>query len=374
MRSSHRSYIAGALAAGLAALAAGCARHAAPAPALRAMPVVVQPVRWTPVSQTTQYVATLLSRQTATLYPQVTGYIRQIRVHSGDRVRAGQLLMMVDPLKQQATVKSQSEALRAQAALLSYDRQQLRRAEALWRAKVVSRQDVEQARSTYANARAQLAALRAQLRAQRVQLRYYDIVAPRAGIVGDIPVHVGDLVSNATPLTTVVQPGNLEAYIYVPVERARQLRPGLAVQLVNANGRVLATSRIRFISPQVDATAQTVLVKAVFGDEGGGLRNQQYVKARIVWGTRPAILAPVLDISQINGRQFAFIAAPGPRGFVARQVLLTVGAIVGNNYVVKSGLRPGDRLIVSDTQFLVSGMPVVPLPPRPPAAAARRGK
>ncbi len=364
------------LATPAAALAfAGCGGHATPlAQPMRALPVMVMPVRLTPVAQTTQYVATLQSRLTATLHPQVTGYIRAIRVHAGERVPAGRLLMVIDPLKQQATVRSQAGALAAQRAQVAYDRQQLQRAEALWKAKVAARQELDQARSAYASAAAQLAALQAQLREQQVELRYYDIVAPRAGIVGNIPVHVGDLVTNTTELTTVDQPGNLEAYIYVPVERAAGLRPGLPVQLVGASGKVQASSRISFISPQVDASAQTILVKAVFGDEGGRLRNQQTVNARIVWGRKPAMLAPVLDVSQINGRQFVFVAEPGPHGYAARQVMITVGPIIGNNYVVESGLKPGDRMIVSGTQFLVSGMPVMPMtppakgaPPRAPA-------
>lgn len=368
-----RQWIAAALCACLALVAGACdSQRKPPAQAMHALPVMVMPIALHPVSQSTQYVGTLQSRFSATLYPQVTGYIHKIDVHAGDRVKAGQLLMVIDPLKQKATVRSQASTLAAQAALVAYDRQQLLRAQALWKDKVAARQDLDQARSTYAAAQAQLAALRAQLREQQVQLRYYNILAPHSGIIGNIPVHSGDLVTNATLLTTLNQPGNLEAYINVPVERAAVLRPGLPVQLVNSAGKALAQSRISFISPQVNANSQTVLVKATFNDDRGRLRDQQYVEARIVWGTHPAMLAPVLDVSQINGRQFAFIAAPAAKGFIARQVRIHVGAIVGNNYVVESGVRPGDRMIISGTQFLVSGMPVMPI--APPSGAPPRPK
>ena len=111
-------------------------------------------------------------------------------------------------------------------------------------------------------AQAQMDALDAQVREQEVQLHYYNVVAPRGGIVGDIPVRVGDRVTTSTQLTTVDKPGSLEVYVYVPIEHSSQLKMNLPVQVLDSDGKVLANSRISFISPQVDNTTQTVLVKA----------------------------------------------------------------------------------------------------------------
>ena len=80
----------------------------------------------------------------------------------------------------------------------------------------------------------------ANVREQQVQLHYYQVVASRAGIVGDIPVRVGDRVQTTTQLTTVDRPGSLEAYVYVPVEKSAQLKMNLPVDLVDASGKVLA--------------------------------------------------------------------------------------------------------------------------------------
>lgn len=348
--------------------------QAAQAGAMRAMPVAVLSVAPRSVSQSTTYSATLKSRRSTTIYPQVTGYIRSIAVRSGDAVHVGQPLMVIDPLKQQATVGSQISARDAQAATVAYDLQQLRREEALYEAQVTSRQELDQARSTYTAAKAQLDALSAQVTEQQVQLQYYRITSPLTGTVGDIPVHLGDLVQNTTLLTTVDQPGNLEVYVYVPVEQAAQLHRGLPVQLLDGNGNVLAQSRIDFISPQVDDASQTVLVKAAVGDDHGRLRTLQYITARIVWGAETHIVIPVLSAIRLNGLFFAFVAKPQGKGAVAAEVPIQVGPIVGNDYVVLGGLQPGDKLIVSGTQFLVDGMPVMPMtgpPPGAPAAPAR---
>jgi RND family efflux transporter MFP subunit len=127
---------------------------------------------------------------------------------------------------------------------------------------VVSRQDLDQAKSARDAAQAQLDSLDAQVREQEVQLHYYKVVAPASGIVGDIPVHVGDRVSTTTQLTTVDKPGSLEVYVYVPIERSGQLKMNLPVDVIDSEGKTLVQSRVSFISPQVDNATQTVLVNA----------------------------------------------------------------------------------------------------------------
>src|SRR5208283_3410778 len=134
------------------------------------------------------------------------------------------------------------------------------------------------------------------------------VVAPRAGVVGDVPVRVGDRVLTTTTLTTVDRPGSLEAYIYVPIEK-----------------------------------------------------SAQFSRARVIWASeeRPAI--PVVAVSRIGGLYFAFVAEPDQKGgFIVHQKPIQIGQIVGNNYVVLDGVKPGDKVVVSGTQFLVDGVPVVP--------------
>ena len=178
------------------------------------------------------------------------------------------------------------------------------------------------------------------------------------GIVGDIPVRVGDRVTVSTLLTTVDEPGALEAYIYVPAARARELRPGLPVKLLDENGTLLAEKQITFVSPQVDPETQTVLAKAALGSAKANLRIAQQVRAQITWGTREGQVVPVLAVQRINGQFFAFAAVKEDKGTAARQRLLKLGDIIGNDYAVLEGINPGDHVIVSGLQFLQDGAPV----------------
>ncbi|MGC1453145.1 MAG: efflux RND transporter periplasmic adaptor subunit [Candidatus Sulfotelmatobacter sp.] len=327
-----------------------------------AMPVKVLEAQAVAVNDASEYVATLKSRDSAVIMPQVEGQITQIFVHSGDRVEAGSPLIEIDPLKQQATVKSQESARAAQEAQLSWAKKQYERTQGLAAAGVVSKQDLDQAKSTLDAAQAQLEALDEQVKEQQVQLHYYKVVALRSGIVGDIPVHVGDRVATTTQLTTVDQPGSLEAYVYVPIERSSQLKMNLPVQVLDSNGKVLADSRVSFISPQVDNTTQTVLLKARIANGNDALRQSQFIRARVVWGTHKNPQVPILAVSRLSGQYFAFVAEPQNGGsFVARQKPLKIGQTVGNDYEVQDGIKPGDKVIISGTQFLLDGVPVIPL-------------
>ena len=323
-----------------------------------AIPVQVQVVESKPIAETTEYLALLKSRHSATINPQVEGYITGIFVKSGDRVAAGTALLQIDPLKQEATVNSQEATRLAQESNLNLARVNLERAKKLAEAGVIAKSDLDNAQTNYDTAVAQLKSLEHQVEQQKVELRYYKVSSPMDGIVGDIPVRVGDRVIVSTLLTTVDEPGALEAYLYIPAARGKDLRLGLPVKLLDEAGSVRTTSQITFVSPQVDQETQTVLAKAAVPNSKANLRIAQQVRAQVVWGSAAGPVAPVLAVTRINGQFFVFVAEKNAKGTIARQRGVKVGEIIGNDYAVLDGLKPGDHLIVSGTQFLQDGAPV----------------
>jgi RND family efflux transporter MFP subunit len=323
-----------------------------------ATPVQVQLVESKPIADATEYLALLKSRHSATINPQVEGYITKIFVKSGDHVAAGAALLQIDPLKQEATVNSQDATRLAQESNVNLARVNLDRAKKLAEAGVIAKSDLDNAQTNYDTAVAQLKSLEHQVEQQKVELRYYKVSSPTDGIVGDIPVRVGDRVIVSTLLTTVDEPGALEAYIYIPAARARNLRLGLPVKLLDENGNLRTESQITFISPQVDPDTQTVLAKAAVPNPKANLRIAQQVRAQVVWGDASGPVVPVLAVTRINGQFFVFVAEKGPKGAVARQRVVKLGEIFGNDYAVLDGLKPGDHLIVSGTQFLQDGAAV----------------
>jgi multidrug efflux pump subunit AcrA (membrane-fusion protein) len=111
----------------------------------------------------------------------------------------------------------------------------------------------------------------------------------------------------------------------------------------------------------VDNALQGILVKAPLHSSLDKFRNAQLVKARVVWSTAPAPTIPVLAVTRIGGQSFVYVATLTEHGSVAKQRAVTLGDTIGNDYAVDGGLKPGEKVIVSGTQFLIDGAPVKPI-------------
>ena len=266
--------------------------------------------------------------------------------------------MQIDPRRQRAEVSNYDSQRASKQAALQWAKSQLARTKALAASGVVSRQDLEQAQSNYDGAVADVKALDAQIDSSKVQLKYYSVFAPTDGTVGDVPVHVGDRVTNTTPLTTIDERSGLEVYISIPSEHAADVKMGSPVEVVDAAGNVLLKSNVYFISPQVETGTQSILVKAPADKAADTLRNLQLVRARIVWSTHSGVTIPVIAVTRISGQFFAFVAEDDNGKVVARQKPLELGEIVGNNYSVISGLNAGEKVVVAGGQNLTDGAPI----------------
>jgi RND family efflux transporter MFP subunit len=324
-----------------------------------AMAVEIVTLEARPVEQTTEFVGTVKSRRSTDIQPQVEGFITRIAAKPGQRVSAGTLLMEIDSRLQQGQIAS-LESVRSQREIdVTYARQEADRASKLLAAGAASQMDADRAANDLKAAEAQLKTVQEQIRTARTDLGYYRVTAPTAGIVGDIPVREGDRVTKATLLTSIDANLGLEVYINVPVQQAPRLKVGLPVRIVDESGVTIAEEKINFVSPSVDETTQTVLVKTPVSVPGT-LRTEQYVRSFIIWTTEPGLTIPVTSVTRINGQWFAFVAEPGEggKGLVAKQRSVELGPVVGNFYTVRAGLKPGEKLITAGIQKVRDGAPV----------------
>ena len=328
-------------------------------PAFTGLPVKTETVQTKKVPDYTEYIATLESRGSAILQPEVEGQITKILVHSGDHVAAGQPLIVIDPRRQEATLNSQEASLKNKQATLEFDRVDLERKRNLYAAGVIPKQDLDQAQTAYDAAKADVAATEAAVRQQSVQLRYYTVSAPDNGTIGDIPVRVGDRVTNTTVLTTIDHGGPLEAYISIPTEDSGKVKMGTPVDILD-NGKVVTRTKVDFISPRVDTANQLLLIKAPVPNPNGEFRNYELVHVRVIWDEKDRVVVPVTAIAHLGNMSFAFLAQKTDKGYVAKQQAVDTSGISGNDYVVLSGLEAGSTLITTGVQNLVDGMPVQP--------------
>ncbi|MEN9203965.1 MAG: efflux RND transporter periplasmic adaptor subunit [Thermostichus sp. DG_1_6_bins_120] len=371
-------------------------------------PVKIGAVEERMIQDSLELVASLGSQQIASINPQVSGQITQVYVQLGSQVAAGALMFEIDSSQQQAAVAGQAAALAsAQAAVESsrailsqlqadrlrleaeveFARQQHERNTRLLAEGAITRLQADQSSRDLRQAEAALAAQQEQIRAQeaaivraerdvqraqadaaqqQVQLRFFQVNAPFAGVVGEVRVRQGDYVTPQTVLTTLSQSQLLEINLNIPLQRAPQLRIGTPVQILDSRNQVIGTSQISFIAPEADAATQSVLAKALLDNPNGQLRSAQFVRTRIIWEERPALVVPVTAVARVAGQNFVYVvetteppAAGMPPGAVAVQRPVQLGSIQGNDYEVLQGLQANQPIVLTGLQKIRDGAPIV---------------
>ena len=312
----------------------------------------------TPVRDTGDYLGSLTSRQSVNVLPQVSGYVKKIYIRPGQKVRAGEVLMDIDARDKAAVLDSSVAQERSAAARLELAKQTVARAEALTAEGLGSTQELERARADLAAGEAAVAAANAVITQQQVAVGFATVRAAVAGTVGEVPVRVGDAVSSTTWLTTIAQAATLELSVSIPSTRARALPADSLVEILDQNGVVLVTTPLFYTAPQTDPLTQLVVVKAVF-ENTVNLRPGELVRARIVYGTAEALQVPALSVVRQSGQAFVFIVTDKDgKTTVARQPV-QLGKLGAHNYVVESGLQPGDKIVVTSLQAMRDGATIV---------------
>lgn len=359
------------------------------------------------IEDSAEYIANIESRRSVALQPRIQGQVTQIFVRAGDPVKNGDPIIQVDAREQQAAVSSVNAAAQAARSQVENAKATLRSLEAdrqsfladvklnqqeynryanLASEGAVSQQTKEQYANQLAVAKASLNANESKIKAQqaavaeaekslqqalantnqqKVQLQYYRVTAPFAGTVGNIPVKVGDFVNTSTQLATVTQNRPLEINVSVPIERASQLRNGTPVELIDAQGRTIGTSRVFFISPKANNENRMIQIKALYDNEKNQLRADGYIRTRVIFSQRSGVVIPTTAVVPIAGQNFVFVeqTQKSPEGkfqVIAKQKRVELGNISGNNYQVLEGLELGERVIVSGLLNLKDGDPITP--------------
>lgn len=353
--------------------ASGCDKGtAAPGPSPGPPPVAIQTLTLTssPVRETVEYLGTLTSRASFEIRPQVSGYIRAIHVHSGDRVEAGKVLVDIDSREEAAAVDSARAQGAAARAALTQARRNATRVEALEREGLAPAEELERARADVALAQAATRQADAAVSQRKVQLQFFEVVAPSDGVIGDIPVRVGDAVTAGQVLTSLSQSAQLELSVLIPSERARGVEAGKTMlEVVGSEGKTLLATPAFFVAPQADPRTQLVEVKARV-DNTLGLRESELVRTRVVYDEREAVQVPALAVVRQSGQAYLFVVAEAGGARTVAKKAVTLGALRPGGYELLSGVPAGERVAVSSIQTLRDGSAVTLAQPQPAGEGA----
>jgi membrane fusion protein (multidrug efflux system) len=363
---------AAAVFAALALAACGAKAPAGPDPNAPAQVGVVV-IRTEPVTLTAELSGRTSAFLVSEVRPQVSGLIKARLFQEGSNVRAGQPLYQIDPATYRASLDSAIAGLAQAQATANSSHLKANRYRELVAINAVSKQDNDDAQAAAEQAAANVQAQRATVEQARINLAYTRVSAPISGRIGKSSVTPGALVtaSQATALAVVQDLGR----IYVDVTQSSadllKLRRDLAagdiasantaqVDLILEDGSVYPLpGTLAFSDVTVDPSTESVGLRAVFPNPKGVLLPGLYVRARLSKGVATSgILAPQPAVSRDpKGHATAFVVGPGGKAELRE---LTVTQTVGAKWLVTSGLKPGDQLIVEGLQKVRPGAAVKP--------------
>ena len=351
---------------------AGCSTSSAtPPPAPPPPEVVVRTVELEDVPIYGETVGTLEGMVNAEIRARVPGYVKAQSYADGTFVKAGQLLFTIDPALTQATAKrAQGDLAGAKAALGKADLD-VSRARSLQEDGLASKQTLDNAMAARAVAAATVTALQGSLDTALTNLSYSRITSPISGLAGIAKVRVGTLVGQSDPtlLTTVSQIDpirvsyTISEQAYLANARKYQAQEDASapatLELSLADRSTYPhRGRLSFLDRQVDSTTGTLTAMATFPNPDSLLRPGLYAKVREVREVRKGVLlVPQRAVTELQGTYQVVVVGADNK---AETRPVVAGERVDNRWIIESGLKPGERIVVEGLQKVRSGMVVVP--------------
>lgn len=307
--------------------------------------------------------------------PQVTGFITQVHVDEGQKVRKGQVLFTLDQVQYQAAVDQANAAVTVAETAVATAQLTANNKKSLFEKNIISEYEYKLAENSLAQAEAQLAQAKATLVNAQKNMSYTVVTAPSNGVVGTIPNRVGALASPsmAQPLTTVSDNNQVYAYFSLnekeilgmtnngsqSLDEAIKSMP--AVKLRLADGSIYGVEgKVATVSGVIDNTTGSASVRALFDNPAGMLRSGSTGSILIPYVESNAIIIPQKATFEIQDRKYVYIVDETNKTV---STVITVFEINdGKEYIVTSGLKAGDRLVVEGVGTSVKdGMAITPV-------------
>ena len=335
----------------------------------------VQTLQPATVNLTSSYPATIKGKQDVEIRPQVSGFITKVCVDEGSMVRKEQLLFIIDPTQYEAAARSAKAAVATAEAAVSTQQITVDNKRALNKKNIISDYDLAMAENSLASAKAQLASAKAQLISAEQNLGFTNVKSPSDGIVNDIPYRLGSLVSPsiATPLTIVSD--ITEMYVYASLTEKELLelvrKDGSQsaavetypeVQLQLSDGSTYdQKGKIETISGVINANTGAVSIRATFPNSNHLLRSGGMGNLIIPYHMENALVVPQKATTEIQDKKFVFLQQPDNTVKMNEITILNIDN--GQEYVVTSGLKQGDLIVIENVGTLKDGQTIKPTTP-----------
>jgi len=345
----------------------GCSKKEAPPPPPPEVLVAEVVQRDVPIY--IELVGSTLGSEDVEIRSRVEGYLVSINFTEGSLVRKGQLLYKIDPQPFLVAIDQAKANLATAQAGLEKTNNDVARYKPLFEKQAVSKQELDNALSAQQAALAQVDARKAAVAQAQLDLGYTNITSPVDGVIGTTQKKVGSLVGRGeTVLNTVSQLNPIlfrcaiaEAeYLRLArrgADRDKSLEKKFGVELILADGTVFPhKGRLDAIERAVDPTTGTLTGQFRFPNPEDILRPGQYGKARLVTDVKEgAVLVPQLAVQEIQGLYSVMVVKPDA---TVEQRMVKAGERVGNLWIIDSGVKSGEKVIVEGLQKVKPGVKV----------------
>lgn len=283
----------------------------------------------------------------------------EVLVEVGDRVRAGQPLLLLDRRTLEVQARQADAGLAQARANLELARANLARGERLVAEGLISSSDADELRAKLISAEAQLATAEADREAARLRLEFATLRAPDDGVISARSVQPGQVVNAGTELLRMIRQGRLEWRAELTESDLARVREGTVVELTGPQGEQVA-GRVRAVAPAVDPATRTGLLYADL-PQPGNLRAGMFAQGRVLLGEVPATVLPRDAVVFRDGIPYVFVARndvsaeDGGVLFTVEQRRIAIGLQQGDLTEVRAGLEAGDRVVVRGAGFLSDG-------------------
>lgn len=335
----------------------------------------VQTIQPTTVNLKSSYPATIKGKQDIEIRPQVSGFITKVCIDEGAIVKKGQVLFIIDPVQYESAARAAKAAVATAQSNVSTQEITVKNKRELNKKNIISDYDLEMAENTLASAKAQLASAQAQLISANQNLQYTHVTSPSAGVAGTIPYRVGSLVSASSPSPLTVVSDFSEMYVYFSLTEKELLelirKDGSqkdflknlpAVHLTLADGTLYGDSgKIETVSGVIDQNTGSVSMRATFPNHGQLLRTGGTGNIQIPYSNENAITIPQKATYEIQDKKFVYLLQPD--NTVKNTEIQVLNLDNGKEYVVTSGLKAGDKIVIDNASTLRDGQTIKPVTP-----------
>lgn len=335
----------------------------------------VETIQTTTADLKTSYPATIKGMQDIEIRPKVSGYLVKLLVDEGATVRKGQPLFLIDSEQYRATVKAAKAQIRVCRANIATQKLTVDNKRMLFKQNIISSYDLKMAENTLASYEAQLAAAEAQLQSAQDNLRWCTVTSPADGVVGSIPYRVGSLLSgqSAEALTTVSNISKMYVYFSMTEKQLLALtreaggvnaaiKKMPAVSLVLSDGTTYSQSgTISTVSGVIDPSTGSVQMRATFDNAQHILRSGGTGSILIPTHASDAIMVPQSATFDVQDKKFVYVVNADKT--VATREITVLPQNNGQTYVVASGLRAGERIVIDGVNQLKNGQKINPITP-----------